>query len=526
MARPIGFILCCFLMLCTFLSACGNPDTEPDETLAPESEELSQAHDFRFFFGSAEDPVVLSELVRTYETETGVKIEAVFTEPDSDDERALWRSLNANDAPAGYCVSANANTGNIEAEGFVATLSALGAAGNVRYIPYMYRGRGFVVDTRVVAELVDPSLADVLLADLRSCNFAEWANFVTQLSAYINYSVASEFMLNGHLYSFAREKGRLSGKLNGVFAVQAAEPSVYGSALFEVALSTADLAAWESARSLATPEAITVLSPGLNAYIACLDNITSNASGRFAPAIRGKDFVKKEYYSTKNAMRIFSEGKALFILADSNDYEDFAALDASSAGQLALVPVKMPYEENGLPTVVGGDPTNAEAPDVTAPDGTIPAGTTDPDPEIPADAAETHVTIPADVADVSVYATLPADAAPVHAGPANAAIPARVTHYLCVNGNEPPERQQAAADFIAWLSKAKPAFDNPLQNEVRNYFDSDKYLPFSIKSESLAAYESALFEKNKLSPWLSDNRWDDALRQTLLEYMFNYWHED
>jgi hypothetical protein len=499
--RPSVFILCCILMLCTFLSACGDLRTESDGVIAPETEG-SESYDFRFFFGSAEDPVMLSELVRTYEMETGIKVEAVFTEPDNDDERALWRSLNANDPPVGYCVSANANTDNIEADGFVATLSALGMTGDTSYIPYMYRGKGFAVDTRVIAELVGASLADALLEDLRSCSFGEWANFVAQLSAYINYSVAAEFMLNGRLYVFAQEKGELSGELNGVFAVQGAEPSVYGNTLFEVALSTTDLAAWESARSLATPEAITVLSPGLNAYIACLDNITSNASGRFAPAIRGKDFVKKEYYSAENAMRIFSEGKALFILADSNDYADFAAIDAAKAGHLALIPVKMPYEENGLPATVSADP----------------ADTTGSDAATSADIAGADAATSENIDGIG--ATTSADASP-----ANAAIPARVTHYLCVNGNESPEGQQAAADFIVWLTNAKPGLDNSLQNEARHYFDSGQYLPFSIKSESLAAYETALFEKSKLTPWLSDNRWDDALRQTLLEYMFNYWHE-
>ncbi|MDR2156961.1 MAG: hypothetical protein LBO81_04175 [Clostridiales Family XIII bacterium] len=475
---PVAFALC-LALAASLLIGCNRSDP-PTET---EAAQETETYDFSVFFGNAEDPVKISELISRYETEKGIVVKPIITEAGDDNERALWRALESSNPPAAYLISANTNEGNIVEGGFMAELSSILPSVSGRSIPGIFRGSGWAADKRLISDLVGEDRAEAFLADMRSADYEDWVGFVDKLNAYILRGTAASFRLNGREYGFPEEKGPYAAQLNGVFAVAGGDADFRVNELLSLALSTSDPTVWAAARRSAAQSAETeaenagtdadgesttagafdAVRPGLSVYIEGLDLITSHMAGRYAPGVRGEGFIDDALYGKKEVRDIFAKGKAAFAATDSGDLDEIAALNAAMAANLVLLPIKLPYAENGLPGVREGRVVNSS-------------------------------------------------------------IPVRVTHSFCVNARFAPDVQRKALDFILWLLDATRSLDGSLENSVRAYFDAGDVLPYASEEENLKSYAETL-HKEGMDVYLTTNRWDAAHKESLLNFMFTLWYE-
>jgi hypothetical protein len=169
-------------------------------------------------------------------------------------------------------------------------------------------------------------------------------------------------------------------------------------------------------------------------------------------------------YGKKNAREIFTAGKAAFAAVNSEDFSSLSKLNAAQADNLALLPIKFPYAENGVPGVM----------------------------------EERRV---------------------------NSCIPLRVTHSFAVNGQSSPELQKMALDFLLWMANEDRTLTDTLENSVRDYYDRGDILPYAPHAQSLQPYAEALRKKN-LAEYLTRAKWDDEYKEELLNFMFTTWYEE
>jgi hypothetical protein len=499
----VAFALC--LIMALFLVAGCNRTVEPQEVVQDDEEQ----YDFSVFLGNTGDSVEISELILRYRDETGIAVKPIITEPGNDNERMLWRALESNSPPAAFLISANANEETISQGGFMADLSLIDAAVPDRSIPCVFRGYGWVVDKRLIADLVGADHAAIFIEDVRKADYGEWNAFVQNLSNYIVRGETEAFVINGKEYRFPEQKGAYAKQLNGVFAVEGGDFDFYGTRLLSFALRTSDMKIWEAARKSAVDAAAEALAagndaagsdvsgtdpnpqgagdaaagdeeeaiaitttygaldavrPGLNTYIEALDNLTSHLAGRYAPGVRSEGFVDSKLYGTKKVREIFAEGKAAFVAADSDDFDDLSALNAMRAANLTLLPLKMPYAESGLPTVLDGQIVNN-------------------------------------------------------------CIPVQVTHSFAVNGRLSPESQKQALDFVQWFIDEQRALNDALERSVRDYFDKGNILAYDPNADVLKSYADDLRTEG-LGTNLTNDKWDAEHKENLLNFMFTIWYED
>jgi hypothetical protein len=94
--------------------------------------------------------------------------------------------------------------------------------------------------------------------------------------------------------------------------------------------------------------------------------LTSSLAGRFAPGIRGTDFLNEEKYPYESAAEIFATDRAAFLPADSRIYSDVSNLNAVKAESCIIIPVKTVNPEASSKILARGLYTiyvNADMPD-------------------------------------------------------------------------------------------------------------------------------------------------------------------
>jgi hypothetical protein len=120
-------------------------------------------------------------------------------------------------------------------------------------------------------------------------------------------------------------------------------------------MQTQDLNEWEKAKSETTKGAMDVMNPALSTYVNGLDLITSYLSGSYSSGIRGSDFLSEDYYSKKMTNAMFMDGKAVFSIIDSSEYEELSAINKEKSTTLEYLPIKLPYSSSlnqSLPTTI------------------------------------------------------------------------------------------------------------------------------------------------------------------------------
>ncbi|MDR1496428.1 MAG: hypothetical protein LBS67_05885 [Clostridiales Family XIII bacterium] len=395
-------------------------------------------YDFSVFFGHAEDPITIARIALRYKAKTGVSVRPIMTAADAADDRSLRRYLNSSDPPAVFALSAEA-ADSVTASG----------------VGWRFHGRGFAADRRILADLIGaPDAAapvvDAFVEDLRLADYGEWSEFLNGLSSYIKKGTPAAFTLNDNEYAFAAAKGRYSSRLNGIFAVKGSDPEFFGAELLEAVAATSGIARPEypSVQVASPPEADAVF-PIFDAYIETLNTYTSNVSGRYAPGVRGEDFIDADIYSPEYTASVFADCRAVFTPFDSEDYAGNDGADATQTEHLTLIPVKIPYEKHWLSGYVGATEVNA---------------------------------------------SLRID-----------------TEYsLCVNENAPLETREKAKKFVEWLLADEESSD-AVQLCLTEYHAKGAELPLAPEgntetSSEMSAFGEEIFE-DVLAPMTTDPDW-------------------
>jgi hypothetical protein len=408
-------------------------------------------YDFSVFFGHAEDPITIARIALRYKAETGVSVRPITTAEDASDERALRRYLNSSDPPAAYALPADAEVG-----------ASVGGIG------WRFRGRGFAADRRVLADLIAAPAStapavNAFIEDIRLSDYREWSAFLDSLDAWITGAASTSVTLNGREYTLAGAKGRYASRLNGVFAVSGADASFIGSFLMDMAAALSNRETLERSRLLATPQAVTVASPVVGAYIDALDAYTSRVGGLYASGVRGDDFVDAEIYSPEYTASVFAEHRAVFTPFDSGDYESGGYADATQAEHLTLLPVKMPYYEHWL-----GGYSSAKA--------------------------------------------------------VNSSLRMRTEYTLCVNDQVSRSSAEKAKDFIDWLVADEESTD-AVQLSLMHYHNEGAGLPLTFGEEDVdgvSAFGEEVFE-DALIPMMTDPDWQPEERRALRDGLLAMW---
>jgi hypothetical protein len=289
-------------------------------------------YDFTAYFGTPDDGILIEEAVSAYAEETGLKVGTIVSD---ENERAVRRLLNSDNPPALYVLSSETGAAELTESDTLRDLSNTLSGTETGIVPWNALGFGLVADKRLMAELAAGANANTYIADMRRAAYTEWANFVTGLDAYIRNGTPAAYTLNGKNYAFPKAKGERTAELNGVYAVAGGDPSLIAGRLMSVVLSGFDTEERETAGADDT-----AAESVLDKYAVTFETYTATLAGRFAPGIRGTDFINKEKYSRENAEKIFAGGKAAFLLADSDAYGNLRMLNAAMAEDSVMLPLK------------------------------------------------------------------------------------------------------------------------------------------------------------------------------------------
>lgn len=302
-------------------------------------------------------------------------------------------------------------------------------------VPYTVEGYGFLVDPKMIASIFGGDKYRKVINDLQVCSYEEFLNFVEAVKGYINGVGGYEISINKHKYSCSYNKGELGKNLSGVFSFAAGSSKYAGSYLSNIALST--IFKSPAAANIATEENIQNLKSPLMKFAEALDYITLNMSGPSGSLERGLEMVSNTQNSVSQSLKNFVNGKTLFLLASTEDYESLSVFNSLVAKRSVFIPIKMPFLEE-------------------------------------------EITSSQDLAKNI-----------------NKSITAYVPKYYCINAKSGEAEKQKAQDFLTWVRTSElaqkyviPKFgftpydikdssvvDNPLSRSLLEYISEGKIIP-------------------------------------------------
>lgn len=213
-------------------------------------------------------------------------------------------------------------------------------------LPYTVEAYGFLVDPKMISSLFGGDKYRTVLNDLQECTYEEFASMVESLRTYISSSGITEFTLNGNAYSFISSKGDLSKNLNGVFSFAAGSAKNSGTYLANIALASLFKSA--GAANIADDTTVGNLESPLIKFAQALDMITLNVAGSSGLLGRGIEIVSNTQNSVGQSMKNFINGKSLFLLASTSDYDNLSIFNSLVAKRCVFIPIKMPFATDDI----------------------------------------------------------------------------------------------------------------------------------------------------------------------------------
>ena len=185
-------------------------------------------------------------------------------------------------------------------------------------IPVTIRGFGLAVNQKLLASIFGEDSYKNLVNDLIICSYEEFDKFVNDLKS--SHSVK----LNNTEYKISQKPPE------NIFSFHVETPiATLLNAIFS--------SFFEDASDLALSDSISKMTGKFSDWLKAIDLITSNTSLK-----RGRDFVNLEQNSRSKAIKEFSEGKSLFLIADDTDYEEIKNCNPEVASHLTFIPFKVP----------------------------------------------------------------------------------------------------------------------------------------------------------------------------------------
>jgi raffinose/stachyose/melibiose transport system substrate-binding protein len=320
-----------------------------------------KGYDLYIFNSKGENAVQFDQMSRAYEQESGVRVKNFSIGAGQDHMEPLRAEMNGQNKPVIFSIQGVKELIEWTQGGFVQDLSAvsdpafarlvadmspslrLTTDGHTSYgIPYNVEGYGYIVDSRMMADLFGESAVDSVLEDIKAASYEEWEALVKALDAWIKAPSAARITLNGKDYTLSDVKSGLAENLTGVFAVMGAEKWTYGDHFINVALNAIFTSPNDA--NNATEEKIRSGKGAFQDYARALDLKTSYLAGKNGPGQRGQDFVSSANYGYDQTVQLFAESKAVFFKQGNWAYGNIAGLNSAQAERLSFLPVKMPFK--------------------------------------------------------------------------------------------------------------------------------------------------------------------------------------
>ncbi len=214
--------------------------------------------------------------------------------------------------------------------------------GRVVYgLPVGYYASGYLVNIDTLAALLATEQKKQLAEDLTACSYEEWEALVHTVGSYLIRPRKSNVTLAGRRYSFAGYRPERAKALRGVFAVaDASGEGLVGGALQAAAAlpytsETEYLSSLQGEKDAATAAALRPVF-GLLA----LESLYMARSG--GSIARGEGYLAESKLSESDAEELFVGGAALFLRGDSRTALRLEAEAPGLAGNVAMLPVKLP----------------------------------------------------------------------------------------------------------------------------------------------------------------------------------------
>ncbi|MDR0639928.1 MAG: extracellular solute-binding protein [Spirochaetaceae bacterium] len=317
-------------------------------------------YDIYLFNAKGENAAQVDAMAKAYQEAAGVRVKTFSIGAGAEQSAPMNTEMNSKNMPTIFSVQGINNLAMWLEGGYVqdfalvennAAFSKLAAdiapdlrltlGGTTNYgIPYNLEGYGYIVDTKMLAELFGSADVKAVIEDIKGATYDEWEGFVTEADKWINNAPAAAFTLNGKPYTLAAAKTALTGNLNGVIAFMGSQRWTYGDHLVNVALNAAFTTINDSLN--ATEADVRRIRGPLAAYAKALDFKTRHLAGKNGPAKRGQDLVSDANFGYDQAVQVFAEGKALFLKQGNWAYNNILTVSREVAERLYFLPVKMP----------------------------------------------------------------------------------------------------------------------------------------------------------------------------------------
>lgn len=465
------------------------------------AKEADKGYDIYVYNSKGENAAQFAAMCAAYEAETGVRVKNFSIGSGQDHMETLRSEMNSRNKPSIFSIQGIKELAEWSQGGFALDLNTvtsgnfakmasaipqglrLTSDGATSYgIPYNVEGYGYIVDRDMLAELFGSAKVDAVIADIKSATYGEWEALVKAIDAWITSPKASTVTLNGKAYTLASSKGKLSGNLNGVFAVMGAEKWTYGDHFINVALNAVFANDIEANR--ADEAKIKSLKGAFLAYAQALDLKTSYLAGLKGKAVRGQDFVSSANFGYDQAVQIFADSKAVFFKQGNWAFGNIEGVNKAQSARLEFLPVKMPYQSQ----------------DIKRTDGTTVAKL-------------------------------------------NSSIPVFVPNYYAINAMVSKDEQQKAFDFLYWMNNsatgkkyiveefafipynADPAttkVPNSLGNSIISYIASGNTLTAPYQGAP-ASWSGDVVGLKIMESYLTKKNWTSADYEAIADYAIQQW---
>lgn len=433
------------IMLClafTLLVGCKKTENNPSNTNGigtennketPKAENPKEKNKdvvLRIFNAKGENALQFEAMCEAYSEETGVTVEPFSVGSGTNALELLRVQMSTKNPPAIYSIKGLTELPEWKESGSVLDLTTvtnetfaqivkdipesmrLSTDGQESLgIPFNVEGYGYMVDVQMLGDLFGAENGVKVLADLRVCTFEEFAAFVETVDAYIAVPSGSNVTLNGNTYTLQSEKTGRASNLTGVFAFAGSEKWTYGDHSLNIILNMVFNSAGEA--KAITEEQYEQLRAPLTAYMKNLNMVTSHVAGLEEHGSRGPELINGATFGYDQSVQAYGDGKALFLQQGNWAALNIENVSQEVAGRSSFIPVKMPVTSDMLQT-----------------------GKT-----------------------VEEF---------------NNSIPVYVPNYYAINSKVSAEEQEAAIEFLNWLSKP--------ENIQKYVIDEFKSIPYNADS--------------------------------------------
>ena len=332
----------------TFFSGCGNKGSSKD-------------YDFYIFNSKGENAEAMQKAVDAYSEKTGFKVKVFSLGAGTNSSETLRAEMNSKNKPALFSIVNIRELEEWKEGGFALDLSTVEDAdfkalhddladslkltsdGKSYGIPYNVEGYGYIVDTKMLADLFGPENVDELLADFKKASYDEFESFVEKIDAYIKTTKVDTVTLNGKKYTLLDEKTGLAKNLTGVFALAGSEKWTYGDHMINIALD-AVFASPSEAKNADSATIDSLRNPFI-AYAKALDFKSSYVAGDNGPLKRGSQMINSTTNGYDAAVERFANHKALFIKQGNWAYTNIEKSNSEIVDSLTFLPIKMPFND-------------------------------------------------------------------------------------------------------------------------------------------------------------------------------------